>query len=204
MEETWASVRQTSRLWSKNWWPTWTICLGSGERQKVLSCFKGFTSHTWISSDSSTADDQFLTYRKGNCQFYSCAVGLLNVKSLKFFRLTVTDVRLLLFPDMIFFGLVYMARGLALQYGDGLSNNEFWRESIYFYNRFGKVGSCCPNGLISVLIFFTLWSPCHISVEIQNRGVGEDCSRGRGLRRGFCKGLHLQQCGKRPGLSQYQ
>ena len=73
-----------------------------------------------------------------------------------FFRLTVTDVRLLLFPDMTFFGLVYMARGLALQYGDGLSNNEFWRESIYFYNRFGKVGSCCPNGLISVLIFFTL------------------------------------------------
>ena len=57
---------------------------------------------------------------------------------------------------MIFFGLVYMARGLALQYGDGLSNNEFWRESIYFYNRFGKVGSCCPNGLISVLIFL----PC--------------------------------------------
>ena len=56
-----------------------------------------------------------------------------------FFRLTVTDVRLLLFPDMTFFGLVYMARGLALQYGDGLSNNEFWRESIYFYNRFGKV-----------------------------------------------------------------
>ena len=80
MEQTWASLRQTSRLWSKNWWPTWTICLGSGERQKVLSCFKGFKSHTWTSSDSSTADDQFLTYRKGKCQFRSCAVRLLKYK----------------------------------------------------------------------------------------------------------------------------
>ena len=40
---------------------------------------------------------------------------------------------------MIFYGLVYMARDLSLKYGDGLANNEFWRESLYFYNRFGKV-----------------------------------------------------------------
>lgn len=42
-------------------------------------------------------------------------------------------------PDMTFYGLVYMARDLSLKYGDGLSNNQFWRESLYFYNRFGKV-----------------------------------------------------------------
>ena len=40
---------------------------------------------------------------------------------------------------MVFFGLTWMARGLAIQYGDGLANNAFWLSDMYWYNRFGKV-----------------------------------------------------------------
>lgn len=40
---------------------------------------------------------------------------------------------------MIFFALVYRARSLAIQYGDGSSGIEFWRHSLYWYNKLGKV-----------------------------------------------------------------
>ena len=40
---------------------------------------------------------------------------------------------------MIFYGLLYIARALATQYGDGKALNEFWKESLYWYNRLGKV-----------------------------------------------------------------
>lgn len=42
-------------------------------------------------------------------------------------------------PDMTFFGLLYCARALATQYGDGEALLEFWKESLYWYNRLGKV-----------------------------------------------------------------
>ena len=41
--------------------------------------------------------------------------------------------------DMVYFGLKWMARGLAIQYGDGQSNNAFWLSDMYWYNRLGKV-----------------------------------------------------------------
>ena len=41
--------------------------------------------------------------------------------------------------DMVYFGLHHMARGLAIQYGDGLSNNAFWLSDMYWYNKLGKV-----------------------------------------------------------------
>ena len=40
---------------------------------------------------------------------------------------------------MIYYGLIAMARSMAIQYGDGLANVEFWKESLYWYNLFGKV-----------------------------------------------------------------
>ena len=40
---------------------------------------------------------------------------------------------------MTFYGLMYMARYMACQYGDGLSNAEFWKSDIYLYNLKGKV-----------------------------------------------------------------
>ena len=42
---------------------------------------------------------------------------------------------------MTFFGLLYCARALATQYGDGEVLLEFWKESLYWYNRLGKVGN---------------------------------------------------------------
>ena len=41
--------------------------------------------------------------------------------------------------DMIYYGLVAMARSMAVQYADGLANVEFWKESLYWYNLYGKV-----------------------------------------------------------------
>ena len=40
---------------------------------------------------------------------------------------------------MIYYGLIAMARSMAIQYGDGLANVQFWKESLYWYNLFGKV-----------------------------------------------------------------
>ena len=40
---------------------------------------------------------------------------------------------------MIFHGVTFLARGLAIQYGDGLANNAFWQAHMYFYNLLGKV-----------------------------------------------------------------
>ena len=40
---------------------------------------------------------------------------------------------------MIYIGLIAMARAMAVQYGDGLTNVEFWKESLYWYNLYGKV-----------------------------------------------------------------
>ena len=40
---------------------------------------------------------------------------------------------------MIYYGLVAMARSMAVQYADGLANVEFWKESLYWYNLYGKV-----------------------------------------------------------------
>ena len=41
--------------------------------------------------------------------------------------------------DMIFNGLMYMARYMACQYADGLSNVNFWKSDMYLYNLKGKV-----------------------------------------------------------------
>ena len=52
--------------------------------------------------------------------------------------------------DMIYYGLIGLARAMAIRYGDGLANVEFWKESLYWYNLHGKVIT-----LITLIINFT-------------------------------------------------
>ena len=40
---------------------------------------------------------------------------------------------------MTHYGVMWMARALAIQYGDGHSINAFWQASQFWYNRLGKV-----------------------------------------------------------------
>ena len=49
---------------------------------------------------------------------------------------------------MTFFGLLYCARALATQYGDGEALLEFWKESLYWYNRLGKVRNYSNHQLL--------------------------------------------------------
>ena len=96
------------------------------------------TSHNRNSSCFSgddTSDDQFLTYRKGT--------ELVNqvFRGSKISCSADTNIFEYSPPDMTFFGLLYCARALATQYGDGEALLEFWKESLYWYNRLGKVGN---------------------------------------------------------------
>ena len=43
--------------------------------------------------------------------------------------------------DLIFYGLHYQARALCVQYGDGITNNFFWRSDLYWFNLLRKVGT---------------------------------------------------------------
>ena len=40
---------------------------------------------------------------------------------------------------MVYFGLQHMAWSKAIQYGDGLANNQFWKAELYWYSLLGKV-----------------------------------------------------------------
>ena len=40
---------------------------------------------------------------------------------------------------MIFYGVHFQARALCIQYGDGLTNNQFWLSDLYWFNLMGKV-----------------------------------------------------------------
>ena len=42
-------------------------------------------------------------------------------------------------PDMIAYGIKYMSKNLAIQYGDGQANNVYWQDAIFWYNRQNKV-----------------------------------------------------------------
>ena len=43
--------------------------------------------------------------------------------------------------DLIFYGLHHQARALCVQYGDGITNNFFWRSDLYWFNLLRKVGT---------------------------------------------------------------
>ena len=45
---------------------------------------------------------------------------------------------------MIYYALMLGARNLAIQYGDGIANVEFWKENMYWYSLFGKVVCTLP------------------------------------------------------------
>ena len=40
---------------------------------------------------------------------------------------------------MVHFGVMFMGRALAIQYGDGLALTEFWRAGMHWFNLLKKV-----------------------------------------------------------------
>ena len=78
---------------------------------------------------------------------------------------------------------MHMARALAISYGDGLSNNEFWKSDMYFFNLEGKVfsKSCFCKVLRVTRTLIANWLSMKMlkpSVEVSDRGSGACCSRG--------------------------
>ena len=53
-----------------------------------------------------------------------------------FYYATIGNIYL---PDMIHWGIIFEARALAIQYGDGECLVEFWRDSLHWYNLRKKV-----------------------------------------------------------------
>ena len=43
------------------------------------------------------------------------------------------------FPDSLHWGVIFMARALAIQYGDCDSLVQFWADAMHWYNRLNKV-----------------------------------------------------------------
>jgi hypothetical protein len=45
-------------------------------------------------------------------------------------------------PDQVHFGLMFLARKLAIQYGDGQAITGFWKDSLHWTHRLQKVKGC--------------------------------------------------------------
>ena len=102
-------MRDSPRRSSTSWWRTWST---------QLTSFPGYGTVLKVES-------------KHTSTTFSCTLLIGGP--------TDDDQFLTFRRDLVFYGLHHMARGLAIQYGDGLANNAFWLSDMYWYNLLGKV-----------------------------------------------------------------